>query len=176
MASSSKASLIERARSGSKSLSAYTPAKPATSASAGVSADTPASANVGMPCARACRKTPTAALPRNDCRSSEPSPVTTARTLQMPAQLDAVDDHIDAGLHLRAQHRERGEPDAARGPSPCGGSAVHFRFALDDVGPAPKSLVELDDLIGACPLLRRIDARRTQRAVQRVVDIRSESE
>jgi len=95
---------------------------------------------------------------------------------QGAAELDAVEDHVDAGLRPRAQYSQCGEPDATRSAGSDGGSVVRFRFALDDVGPAAKCAVQLDHLVRRRTLLRCIDARRAQRAVQRVVDIDGESE
>jgi hypothetical protein len=72
--------------------------------------------------------------------------------------------------------------DSAAKPTPPasarsgGGSVIRLRFALDDVGPAAKGAIQLDDLVGVRALLRCIHARRAQRTIQRVVDIDGESE
>ena len=94
----------------------------------------------------------------------------------MPVQLDAVEDHIDAGLHLRAQYGQCGEPDTTCSAGSCGGSVVRFGFALDDVGPAAKGAVQVDHLVRVCTLLGRVHARRAQRTIQRIVNIAGESE
>jgi hypothetical protein len=94
----------------------------------------------------------------------------------MPVQLDAVEDHGHTRLHLRAQYGQCGESDTTRSAGACGSSVVRCRFALDDVGPAAKGAVQVDHLVRVRTLLRRIDARRAQRAIQRVVDVAGESE
>jgi hypothetical protein len=85
--------------------------------------------------------------------------------LQVLVQLDAVEDHVDAGLHPRAQDSQCGKTDATRSACPCGGSMVGSCFAFDDVGPVAKGPVEFDHLVRVGALLRCVDARRTKRTV-----------
>src|SRR3981081_4303822 len=89
----------------------------------------------------------------------------------MPVELDEVENYFDARTHARTQHRQRGKADAACCARSGGCSAVCSCCPLDDICPHAKRAVELDHLDRAGTLLRCIDHRRAQWAVQRVVHI-----
>jgi hypothetical protein len=74
----------------------------------------------------------------------------------MPVEFDAVDDHVDAGLHRCAQHRKRSETDATR--ARCGAGrqrsghaagkplqATDFRH-FDNRGLATTGISSVDDM------------------------------
>ena len=170
--SSGAGSRMQTSGSGSWSSRAYAARMPAACRASVPSCRRPHTATTGTPAAAARRATPTGALPRRLCSSSDPSPVTTS-ALPGSCSSNPTRSSISSipGRSVGAEHRQRREANtpgssrARRGPH-VGPDAVGH-----DVGPVGQGGVEHGHVLGAGALLRSVDGCRPRGAQQRVVHV-----
>ena len=111
---------MERARSGSRSVSGYAADIPASRTRCGLSWRRPATATTGMPAFAAARATPTGALPASDCASSDPSPVTT-RSAPAILRSKSINSKISSipGLIAASSRANAANPVPPAAPAPA---------------------------------------------------------
>ena len=156
---------MQRAGSGSRSVSAHSREMPAPETWSGASVLRPHTTTVGAPVARAPASTANGALPRRLCSSSEPSPVTTrsapGRASANPTSSSTV-AAPDRDLARRgAPSRRSRRPRRARAR---GVAQVASGGGGHQVGPPGQSRLEKLDVGRGRALLRAVDLGRPRRA------------